>query len=102
MSPRMRMWSCDDRTAPFVEVFQRTAAQAGYDVRLIPPQTKAAEAFQKLKECYRHLSPNPEHFELASFRRWYEIAAQVAPGDRFVLAASDLVVFAGWNTLPAS
>src|SRR5437660_1289719 len=100
MSPRMHMWSCDDRTAPFVEVFRRTAVQAGYDVHLIAPQIKAPAAFQKLKDCYRHLSPNPERFELASFRRWYEIAAQVAPSDRFVLADSDLVVFSSWNKLP--
>lgn len=95
------MWSCEDRVAPFVEVFRRTAVQAGYDVRLIVPQTEAPAGFRKLKTCYRHLSPNPEGFELASFRRWYEIAAQVAPGDRFLLANSDLVVFTGWNSLPA-
>src|SRR5438045_7977355 len=63
----MHMWSCDDRSAPFIEVFHRTAVQAGYDLRLMSPQLKPPAAFQKLKECYRHLSANTERFELASF-----------------------------------
>jgi hypothetical protein len=97
----MRMWSCEDRRAPFVEVFKRSATTHGYDLRMIAPGAVAPTGFAQLKARYRHLSPNPERFELASFRRWFEIAAQVAPNDRFVLADSDLFIGQPFATLPA-
>lgn len=96
----MKMWSCEDRDAPFVEVFRRTATRAGYDLTIIEPRD-APSGFAELKRHYRHLSPNPERFELASFRRWYEIGARVAPEDRFVLADSDLVIGQAFDNLPA-
>lgn len=96
----MIMWSCEDRDAPFVGVFRRTATRAGYDVRILHPAAEPA-GFTELKRHYRHLSPNAERFELASFRRWFEIAANVTPTDRFVLADSDLVVQDGFSALPA-
>lgn len=95
----MLMWACEDRTALFVEVFCRTATQAGYDLKMIKPEGEPI-GFSELKRHYRHLSPNPECFELASFRRWYEIAARVAPSDRFVLADSDLVIGSRFKELP--
>ncbi|NQW93523.1 MAG: hypothetical protein HQ446_05750 [Polaromonas sp.] len=96
----MKMWSCEDRSAPFVDVFKRTAEAHRYDLRLIAPTEPAPAAFQKLKGHYRHLSPNPERFELASFRRWFEIAQRVEPTDRFVLADSDLVIALPFSRLP--
>ena len=95
----MKMWSCEDRVAPFVDVFRRSAARADYELNLIEPN-EPPKGFVQLKSHYGNLSPNPERFELASFRRWYEIAARVAPDDRFVLADSDLVVLSRWTDLP--
>lgn len=100
MDRQCRMWSCEDRLAPFVDVFRRSAEQAGYDVRIIAPQAEP-RGFVELKRHYRHLSPNAERFELASFRRWFEIAQVVAPEERFVLADSDLVVQQPFAALPA-
>lgn len=97
----MQMWSCEDRSAPFVDVFRRTAEGRGYDLRLIAPGNPEPASFAKLKASYRHLSPNPARFELASFRRWFEIADRVAPTDRFVLADSDLVIGLPFAALPA-
>ena len=97
----MKMWSCEDRTAPFVDVFRRTAIDAGYDLTLIAPGVPPP-GFAELARHYVHMSPNPAGFELASFRRWFEIAARVAPGDRFVLADSDLVVQTRFADLPAA
>ncbi len=97
----MSIWTCEDRTAPFVGVFRRTATHAGYDVRLIAPAADLPLGFAKLKVHYRHLSPNPERFELASFRRWFEIAANVVATDRFIVADSDLVVQTAFSNLPS-
>lgn len=96
----MQMWSCEDRTAPFVGVFKRSAEAHGYDLKLIEPAAQTPVGFQRLKATYRHLSPNPEMFELASLRRWFEIAARVSPSDRFVLADSDLLIGQDFGALP--
>ena len=97
----MQIWCCEDRSARFVDVFKRSATAHNYDVRFIGPATEAPAGFKRLRANYRHLSPNPECFELASFRRWFEIAARVAPQDRFVLADSDLVICQPYAKLPA-
>jgi hypothetical protein len=94
------MWCCEDRRAPFVRVFERTATRAGYDLHIIRPAKEPA-GFTQLKRYYQHLSPNPERFELACFRRWFEIAAAVPPGERFVQAESDHVVQTPFQRLPA-
>ena len=91
MTPAPRMWSVEDRVAPFLGVFQRTATRAGYDVRVIVPADEPP-GFTRLRASYRHFSPNSERFELASFRRWFEIAAVVPLDERVILADSDLVV----------
>lgn len=96
----MQMWSCEDRSAPFVEVFRRTAEVHGYDLRLIAPASSEPAGFSRLKAGYKHLSPNPARFEMASFRRWFEIADRVTPTDRFVLADSDLVISMPFSGLP--
>lgn len=96
----IRMWSCEDRCAPFVEVFSRTAVAHDYDLRLIVPGATPPSGFTRLLTHYRHLSPNPKNFELASFRRWFEIAARVNPADRFVLADSDLFIGQSFRALP--
>lgn len=95
----MRMISCDDRDAPFVNVFMASAQAAGYAVEMVRPVGAGCSGFQELKRTYRHLSPNPAPFELASFRRWFEIAAVVRDDERFVLADSDLVVCSPWQDL---
>jgi len=96
----MIMWSCEDRVAPFVDTFRRTATRAGYDLRLLAPDPAGHPAFAEMQRHYVHMSPNPALFELASFRRWFEIARRVGPGDRFVLADSDLVVQTPFDQLP--
>lgn len=96
----MQMWTCEDRTAPFVGVFRRTAERAGYDVRLIAPSSKPPPGFSQLVRHYRHLSVNSAQFELAAIRRWYELSACVADDDRFVICDSDLVTYSDWNSMP--
>jgi hypothetical protein len=96
----MRMWTFESRSAPFVEVFRRSATAAGYDVRIIAPAAEPP-AYSEFRKHYVHLSVNAEGFELACYRRWFEIAAQVAPDDRFVHADSDLMVQTAFADLPA-
>jgi len=94
-----RVWSVEDRGAPFVDVFKRSARRAGYEVCVITPKEEPP-GFTLLRRHYRHLSPNPARFELASFRRWFEIAAVVPPDERVLVADSDIVVQGGFLELP--
>jgi len=96
----MKMWTYESRTAPFVDVFRRTATRAGYNVSIISPGDEP-KSFAQFRSHYRHLSVNSEGFELACYRRWFEIAAQVGRDDFFVHADSDLVVQTGFAALPA-
>ncbi len=96
----MQMWTYESRNAPFVEVFRRTATRAGYAVNIIGPAAEPP-GYTRFRAAYRHLSVNSEGFELACYRRWFEIAARVAPDDHFVHADSDLVVQTGFADLPA-
>jgi hypothetical protein len=96
----MKMWTYESRTAPFVEVFRRTATKAGYDVSIIAPGAEPPR-YTRFRAAYRHLSVNSEGFELACYRRWFEIAERVAPDDHFVHADSDLIVQTGFAALPA-
>lgn len=95
----MKMWTYESRAAPFVEVFRRTATRAGYDVSIIGP-AKEPPGYTKFRQVYRHLSVNSEGFELACYRRWFEIAARVSADDHFVHADSDLVVQTPFAGLP--
>jgi hypothetical protein len=97
----MQMWSFEDRSAVFVDVFKRSAIAHGYDLRLIAPGDEPPTGFARLKSRYRHLSPNSERFELASFRRWFEVARRVGPSDRFIVADSDLVIGQSFTALPS-
>lgn len=96
----MRMLSFDDRSAPFIEVFKRTAAQGGYALEMLGPGAEEPGDFTRLKSAYRHMSPNTAAFELASFRRWFELAPLVAPDERVIHADSDLVIFTPWSEMP--
>lgn len=100
--PAMRMISYDDRSLPFIEVFRRSATRAGYAVELIGPSAAVPDGFARLERAYRHLSPNNPHFELSSFRRWFEIAERVDPDERFVHADADLIVCTPWAELPGA
>ena len=96
----MKIWCCEDRSAVFVDVFRRSAIASGYDLNLIKPGPVSPPGFDKFCSVYRHLSPNPEWFEVATFRRFFEIAALVRPDDRFVLTDSDLVIQTPFAGLP--
>lgn len=100
-SPPVDIWCCEDRTAPFVDIFSKSAIDNGYRLHIIAPD-KLCVKYEHFRAHYHHLSPNPEFFELASFRRWFEIAQHVGPNDRFVLADSDLIIAAPFATLPKS
>lgn len=96
----MRVLTFEDRDAPFVRVFERTARAAGAEVVLLRPAGEPA-GFAKLKRHYRHLSANSVGFELACFRRWFEIAATVGADERFIQADSDIVFQRPLQDLPA-
>lgn len=96
MSAALQLWCCEDRRGNFVEVFQRSAVAQGFDLRLFAPRGSLPADFAALIRTYRHLSPNPAPFELAVFRRWFEVRdalAGSAPA-RFVVADSDLLLLA--------
>ena len=94
MTAALQLWCCEDRRGAFVEVFRRSAAATGYDLRLFAPRLQPPADFVRLTRSYRHLSPNSAAFELAVFRRYFEVRdalAGTAPG-RFVIADSDLLL----------
>lgn len=100
-----QIWCCEDRSGPFIEVFRRSATAAGYDLRLFAPDAPPAD-FTALADNYRHLSPNTATFELAVFRRYFEVRDRLAAlgqtgAQRFIIADSDLLVRAGPHDLPA-
>jgi AraC-like DNA-binding protein len=97
----MRLYSIEDRKAPFIEVYMATARHCGYDARVIVPGDDSASGFDKFCSVYRHLSVNPVSFELSCFRRYFEVLRLCSPGDRFIIADSDLFINAGENDLPA-
>lgn len=96
----MRMLSFDDRTADFIEVFKRSAARTGYALELHGPGQQEPASYTRFKQVYRHLSPNNPSFELASFRRWFELSQHVRRDERVVHADSDLVLFTPWLDMP--
>ncbi len=95
----MRMLSFEDRSAPFIDVFRRSATDAGYDLLLGPPPADDA-AFDRFRSLYRHRSINPQRFELACFRRYFAAQALTAADERVIMADSDLIVGAGFDRLP--
>lgn len=96
----MRIVCFEDRSAPFVAAFRTSATEAGYDLTLAAPPPEDA-AFRHFRSVYRHLSVNPEPFELACFRRYFAARTIVAPDERVIMADSDLIVQAGPRALPA-
>ena len=99
------IWCCEDRRAPFVEVFRRSALAHGHDLRLIAPASCPPADFVRLTATYRHLSPNSPAFELAVFRRYFEIRDRLAEAGapaaaRFVMADSDVVLLAPAAAFP--
>jgi hypothetical protein len=93
----MRLYSIEDRQAPFVDAYVRSAGANGFDLRLLRPGAERTSAFAKFVSVYQHHSINPVAFELACFRRYFEVLSLTAPGDRFIIADSDLLI-----NLPAS
>lgn len=100
MTRPFRMWCFEDRQAPFVETFRRTAADAGFDVRLTSPAPDKSPAFVEFLQYYQHLSPNSYNFEMACFRRYFEAVRQVGPKERVIIADSDLFINLEPSELP--
>ncbi|PZN92994.1 MAG: hypothetical protein DCF31_14160 [Alphaproteobacteria bacterium] len=98
----MKIHCIEDRRKPFVEVFQRTAIDAGYALTLGPPARTACPGYAALSANYVHLSPNTPAFELACFRRYFDVAGLVADGERAIISDSDIYVQSGPGALPAS
>lgn len=95
----MKMLSFENRSAPFIDVFKRTATSHGYDLLLTPPPVDDP-AFEQFRSLYRHLSINPESFELACFQRYFAAQALTAPDERVVMADTDLLIAAAFRDLP--
>lgn len=94
------LFCIEDRVAPFIEAFVSSASEQGFRPCVSTPATAACADFQKFREVYRHYSSNSEAFELACFRRYFEVA-RLAPSDgRFVIADSDLLVNAPPDEIP--
>jgi hypothetical protein len=97
----MKVFCIEDRRLPFVEVFRRTAQASGYDLTLGPPAAEPCAGFAELARNYVHLSPNSPGFELACFRRFFEVARMAGPDERVIISDSDIYVQAGPEGLPA-
>ena len=97
----MRLYCIEDRQAPFIDAFVKSSTLHGFAPKVIGPSSNALPAFSKFKQVYRHLSINPEEFELACFRRYFEVATMVTEGERFIIADSDLIINAGPGEIPA-
>lgn len=94
------LYSIEDRQAPFVSAFMNSAVSHGFIPRLIVPTSDESPSFTKFRQVYRHLSINPESFELACFRRYFEIARLAPQGETFIIADSDLLINADASTIP--
>ena len=86
------LYSIEDRQAPFVDVFVSSATACGFKPRIIATKDVESPTFSKFRKIYRHFSINPEDFELACFRRYFEIARLVPKSERFIIADSDLLI----------
>ena len=93
------MLSFENRSAPFIDVFRRSASSHGYDLLLVPPPVDDP-AFERFRSLYRHLSINPEGFELACFQRYFAAQALTAPDERVVMADTDLMIATAFRDLP--
>ncbi len=98
------LFCCEDRRGAFIEVFRRSAAASGHDLRLFAPRAQPPADFAMLAAHYHHLSPNPAAFELAVFRRYFEVRDAVAGTGigRFVIADSDLLLLGRPAAIPSA
>jgi len=95
----MKIYTYDDRTRDFIDVFRNSAERNGYEVCFLRPGDPPPD-YLELTRNFRNFSPNPEAFELACYRRWFEVAQVVSDTDRFLMTDTDLIIFTGWNDLP--
>jgi hypothetical protein len=86
----VKLYCCEDRTAPFFDVYRKTAHEHGYSVVYPDIGLVKTKNFSKFMAVYRHLSINPIDFELACFRRYFIILSLVKPNERFIISDSDL------------
>lgn len=96
----MRLYSIEDRNASFVATFVQSAANHGFEARIILPNSDVSPAFAKFKQVYRHFSINSERFELACFRRYFEVARLMSENERFIIADSDLLINSAATMIP--
>ncbi|MEY4505571.1 MAG: hypothetical protein RL297_149 [Pseudomonadota bacterium] len=96
----MQLYCVEDRQAPFIDAFVQSSTNYGFSPKVIAPNSSENLAYARFRQVYRHLSINPEAFELACFRRYFEVATMVQEGERFIIADSDLLLNAGPADLP--
>ncbi len=96
----MLLYCAENRRAPFVAVFQRTAEAHGFNVRVTTPAETPSSAYACFESAYRHLSVNSQHFEIACFRRYFAAQIDLAGERRFVISDSDIFVQAPWSDFP--
>ena len=96
----MELICIENRRAPFVLAFESSAKEFGYEPKILTPAREPPASFQKFTAVYKHLSVNTENFELACFRRYFEIHKNQPENDRFIIADSDLIITAKKNQIP--
>ncbi len=94
------LYCFENRSAPFVDVFQETARRSGFAVVLQAPSQGIAD-FHAFRRRYVHLSVNPEGFELACFLRHFAMRDMLSPGERAIMADSDLFLQGGPAAIPS-
>jgi len=97
----MKLFTVEDRDASFIEVYRASALSHGYKLSLIKPPTIHSLAFNKFVDNYQHFSVNSRMFELACFRRYFEVLNLTSPGDNFIIADSDLIINDAAKNIPS-
>lgn len=97
----MRLITIEDRTAPFIDAYKRSATEAGYDLTLAPPSTDKPASFRKFEEVYQHHSDNSYAFEISCFRRYFDALELLRQTDeKIIISDSDQILFGSPQELP--
>ena len=96
----MRLYCAENRRAPFVETFQRSGQNHGFEVYLVDPGASPSKGFDRFSSLYKHHSINSAGFELACFKRYFAAQRDMHGHGKFVMADSDIVVQSRWDEMP--
>jgi hypothetical protein len=97
----MDIYCVEDRKSDFVNIFFKSATSHSFSPKIIAPSTLKPASYIKFEEVYSHLSINSRAFELACFRRYFELAQLVRGSQRFIIADSDLLINGNPSNIPA-